>query len=117
MKNANYRKHNDRTLNSSKYHKRDGTNIRAKLKEETRREVRDYAAHAAVEAGATVDLRRGGVGTVIENDPKNSRARISRRGPTNQVYTDFYHYDNFTPSANEVLGGAKHLALFAGSQP
>ena len=29
---ANYRKHNDRQLNSSTYHKKDGTNIRAILK-------------------------------------------------------------------------------------
>ena len=33
-KNANYRKHNDRTHNSSTYHKKDGTPIRAKLKNE-----------------------------------------------------------------------------------
>jgi hypothetical protein len=32
METANYRKFNDRQLNSSKYHKLDGTNIRAKLK-------------------------------------------------------------------------------------
>ena len=32
--NANYRKHNDRSLNSSTYHKKDGTNIRAILKRE-----------------------------------------------------------------------------------
>lgn len=36
---AHYRKLNDRTLNSSTYHKKDGTNIRAKLKEELRRDV------------------------------------------------------------------------------
>ena len=36
---AQYRKHNDRTQNSSTYHKKDGTNTRAILKEETRREV------------------------------------------------------------------------------
>jgi hypothetical protein len=37
--NANYRKINDRTCNSSKYHKKDTTNVRAILKENTRREV------------------------------------------------------------------------------
>jgi hypothetical protein len=31
---AHYRKHNDRTRNSSTYHKKDGTNIRAILKRE-----------------------------------------------------------------------------------
>lgn len=35
MKNANYRKYNDRTKNSSKYHKKDGTSIRSKLKKES----------------------------------------------------------------------------------
>jgi len=39
MKDADYRKINDRSQNSSKYHKKDETNIRAKLKEVTRREV------------------------------------------------------------------------------
>ncbi len=40
MKPADYRKYNDRSLNSSTYHKKDGTNIRAKLKEEARREIK-----------------------------------------------------------------------------
>lgn len=35
-KNADYRKINDRSLCSSTYHKKDGTNVRAKAKEETR---------------------------------------------------------------------------------
>lgn len=34
MKNASYRKYNDRSCNSSTYHKKDGTNIRQKLKKE-----------------------------------------------------------------------------------
>ena len=41
MKNANYRKHNDRQMNSSTYHKKDGTNIRAILKREAEREIRE----------------------------------------------------------------------------
>jgi len=40
MKNAQYRKINDRSLNSSKYHKLDGTNVRQKLKEVTKKEVK-----------------------------------------------------------------------------
>lgn len=40
MKNAQYRKINDRSLNSSKYHKLDGTNVKAKLKEATKKEVK-----------------------------------------------------------------------------
>ena len=39
MKNANYRKHTDRTHSSSTYHKKDGTNIRAILKREARKEI------------------------------------------------------------------------------
>lgn len=38
---ANYRKHNDRTLNSSTYHKKDGTPVRGKLKNETRNEINE----------------------------------------------------------------------------
>jgi hypothetical protein len=34
-KNADYRKNNDRTGNSSTYHKKDGTNVRAKEKAKT----------------------------------------------------------------------------------
>jgi hypothetical protein len=37
---ANYRKLNDGSQNSSKYHKKDGTAVRAKMKEETRKELR-----------------------------------------------------------------------------
>ena len=39
--NANYRKHNDRSHNSSTYHKKDGTPVRHRLKEETRVEVEE----------------------------------------------------------------------------
>lgn len=39
MKNANYRKYNDRSGNSSTYHKKDCTNVRAKLKRDTEEEV------------------------------------------------------------------------------
>ena len=39
MKNANYRKINDRSHNSSTYHKKDGTPIRHRLKEMAQREI------------------------------------------------------------------------------
>ena len=39
---ALYRKHNDRQMNSSTYHKKDGTNVRAILKEETKKLVKEY---------------------------------------------------------------------------
>ena len=42
MKNANYRKHNDRSHNSSTYHKKDGTPVRNKLKQETEQEISQY---------------------------------------------------------------------------
>jgi hypothetical protein len=39
MKTANYRKYNDGSLNSSTYHKKDGTAIRAKLKIELQKQI------------------------------------------------------------------------------
>lgn len=39
MKNANYRKLNDHNHSSSTYHKKDGTNIRAILKQDLTREL------------------------------------------------------------------------------
>jgi len=41
MKNADYRKLNDRSCNSSKYHKKDGTKVKAKLKAAWRKEIRE----------------------------------------------------------------------------
>lgn len=41
MNKALYRKHNDRQLNSSKYHKLDGTPIRAILKKESEEIIKD----------------------------------------------------------------------------
>lgn len=51
MKNANYRKHNDGTHNSSTYHKKDGTPIRAILKREAQQEIEDagYGIRTTVE--------------------------------------------------------------------
>jgi len=40
-KNANYRKNNDRTHNSSTYHKKDGTPIRHLLKQEAKKEIEE----------------------------------------------------------------------------
>lgn len=40
-KKADYRKLNDGSQNSSTYHKKDGTSVRAKLKEQVRKEVKD----------------------------------------------------------------------------
>lgn len=38
---ADYRKYNDRTLNSSTYHKKDGTNVRAILKNQLVKEIKN----------------------------------------------------------------------------
>ena len=38
---ANYRKHNDGSHNSSKYHKKDCTNVRAVLKREAEKEIEE----------------------------------------------------------------------------
>ena len=40
-KNADYRKYNDRSHNSSTYHKKDGTPIRHLLKKEAQKEIED----------------------------------------------------------------------------
>jgi hypothetical protein len=39
--NAHYRKMNDRTQSSSTYHKKDGTAVRAKMKEQLQKEVKN----------------------------------------------------------------------------
>lgn len=42
MKPADYRKFNDRTQNSSTYHKKDCVDIRAKLKQQAKKEVESH---------------------------------------------------------------------------
>lgn len=42
MNHANYRKYNDRSHSSSTYHKKDGTSIRAILKQEAEDEIKEY---------------------------------------------------------------------------
>lgn len=39
---ANYRKYNDHSHNSSTYHKKDGTPVRAKLKREAELEIKEH---------------------------------------------------------------------------
>lgn len=43
MNDANYRKYNDHSHNSSTYHKKDGTPVRAILKEELRKEIKEMS--------------------------------------------------------------------------
>jgi len=50
-KNADYRKLNDRTLNSSTYHKKDGTKVRAKLKEAARKKIKWEGAFLCGDCG------------------------------------------------------------------
>ncbi len=46
-KKADYRKFNDRSMNSSKYHKKDGTAVRAKLKSLAKKEAENEQANPA----------------------------------------------------------------------
>ena len=46
---AQYRKHNDRQQNSSTYHKKDGTNIKAILKHELIRDLRNDSTYEYTE--------------------------------------------------------------------
>ena len=46
---ALYRKHNDRTLCSSTYHKKDGTAVRQKLRREAEAEVAETQAESVID--------------------------------------------------------------------
>lgn len=59
MKNANYRKYNDRTHNSSTYHKKDGTPVRSILKREAEQEIAD-AGHGVQVARRKRSTNRNG---------------------------------------------------------
>tara|TARA_R110000751_G_scaffold71196_7_gene143998 strand:+ start:968 stop:1171 length:204 start_codon:yes stop_codon:yes gene_type:complete len=54
-KNANYRKNNDRTHNSSTYHKKDGTPTRHLLKQEAKKEIQESERGAAPPATGEQD--------------------------------------------------------------
>jgi len=45
---AHYRKYNDGSMNSSKYHKKDGTAVRAKLKNLFKKELKETTKASAV---------------------------------------------------------------------
>ncbi|MBW4656640.1 MAG: hypothetical protein KME20_26890 [Kaiparowitsia implicata GSE-PSE-MK54-09C] len=64
------RKHNDSTQNSSTYHKKDGTDVRAILKEETRREI-----DAALQAPGEPTMTR----YLDSTFPKNAADRLFRQ--------------------------------------
>ena len=66
---ASYRKHNDRSLNSSTYHKKDCTNVRAILKTETQTEI-DEAMNPD-----NSDL-----------DPQDSNYDLAHQSPEEQPY-------------------------------
>jgi len=59
MKNAQYRKHNDRSLNSSTYHKKDGTSIRSKLKDEIQKEIEEAGAEYSKQEDQFGDTKSG----------------------------------------------------------
>jgi len=90
MKNASYRKHNDRTDNSSTYHKKDGTNIRAILKREAEEEMKNAMTTTTTTVPRYVVLTaaahmpnscwgRYGKVAVVETDGKGMPCRIDER--------------------------------------
>ena len=88
-KNANYRKHNDRTCNSSTYHKKDGTPVRGRLKHLVKKEIEDSMKKAFVfdfdDTLATTDCR------VLVRRPngRGTRGLPIRRLTPAQFNTDF----------------------------
>ena len=59
MEKALYRKINDRTMNSSTYHKGDGTAVRAKLKQELQKEKEAASKEAAPDITVILDSHKG----------------------------------------------------------
>jgi len=59
MEKALYRKINDRTMNSSTYHKKDGTAVRAKLKQELQKEKEAASKEAAKDTKAISNSHKG----------------------------------------------------------
>lgn len=55
MNHADYRKYNDRSENSSTYHKKDGTPVRGILKREAQREIDSYTRCTCVNCGGTMN--------------------------------------------------------------
>lgn len=74
MKNANYRKLNDRSISSSTYHKKDGTNVRSILKQELCDELHDLAIENEMIAlhGPSAS-RQAARACVYENTSENAR--------------------------------------------
>ena len=61
---AHYRKINDRSRNSSTYHKKDGTNVRAKLKAELNKETTMEVLLRCPKCGCEEDLMDNCDGTM-----------------------------------------------------
>lgn len=79
MKNADYRKHNDGSMNSSKYHKKDGTNIRAILKVETAKEIDDYGCDPLGDG----TFRMVPSGRIVSAEEKEALLKPTRPAPRN----------------------------------
>ena len=58
---ADYRKINDRTHSSSTYHKKDGTNVRAKMKEQLQQEVVSQVKYEPVQEVFVLSDEHGNV--------------------------------------------------------
>ena len=74
MKNAAYRKHNDRTLNSSTYHKKDGTPIRAILDREAAEEIKEDLEMLEPELKRREELKEKAFNLIREWDGKLGEA-------------------------------------------
>lgn len=68
MSSGSYRKHNDRSQNSSTYHKKDGTAVRAKLAREAREEIEEGRNERRLAIGirARETLQRLGIDPAID---------------------------------------------------
>lgn len=96
MKNANYRKHNDRSHNSSKYHKLDGTPVRHILKKEAADEIKD-ASDESIKFGPA--FQYNGI-TVLPVGPKE----FGRGGATQRVRVVGHPEIKWDREFNAVIG-------------
>lgn len=72
-KHAHYRKYNDRTQNSSTYHKKDGTPIRGRLKAETNEIIHDELNPVDPQAEGDPCLHCGGATRLIKTPRRCNR--------------------------------------------
>jgi hypothetical protein len=74
---ANYRKINDHTHNSSTYHKKDGTNVRAKMKEQLQQEVNETSKNNIDDQDVVSQVERLLLASFLTMEEIASRVGIS----------------------------------------